>query len=116
MRTWRRICVGATLVVARCVVMLTLEEVKKIARLANLNLSEEEIDLYAPQLSEVLEYVKVLNEPDTPDVLPTYQVTGLENVFRGDIVAPSLSQFEALRNASQTERGYFVTGRVNAGI
>lgn len=96
--------------------MLSVEEVKKIAKLANLSLSGEELNLYAPQLSEVLEYVKVLQELDTSEILPTYQVTGLVNVFRKDVVTPSLSQSEALKNAAATSRGYFVAGRVNAGI
>lgn len=96
--------------------MLTLEETQKIAKLANLTLSKDELKLYAPQLSEVLEYVKILNEPDTSMISPTYQVTGLVNVFREDVVAPSLSPAEALRNAAAKSRGYFVTERVNAGI
>ena len=96
--------------------MLSIEEVKKIAKLANLSLSEDELKTYAPQLSEVLSYVEILNEPDTSSTLPTYQVTGLSNVFRDDVVMPSLSQAEALQNAKETLRGYFVAGRVKAGV
>lgn len=96
--------------------MLTLDEVKKIAKLANLALSDQESAKYQPQLAEVLGYIQILNEVGTDKVSPTFQVTGLVNVFRDDVVAPSLSQTEVLKNAKETSRGYFATGRVNAGI
>ncbi len=69
--------------------MLTTEEVKKIASLARLNLTEEEIELYRGQLSLILDYVGQLKEVDTDGVEPTRQVTGLQNVTREDVVIPS---------------------------
>jgi len=96
--------------------MLTPEEVKKIAKLANLTLTESEVATYASQLSEVLNYISVLNELDTSTIPPTFQVTGQKNIFRDDTVSASLSQAESLKNAKETKNGYFVTGRVKAGI
>lgn len=69
---------------------LTVEEVKHIAKLANLTLSENEVEKFRGQLSEVLAYVEKLKEVETSSVEPTSQVTGLENVFREDKEKPSL--------------------------
>lgn len=63
---------------------LTKEEVQSIARLARLECSEQELSMYADQLSAVLNYVEMLNEVDTENVEETCQVTGLMDVFRED--------------------------------
>jgi len=85
-------------------------DVKKVAKLANLSLSPDEEEKYFEQLSKILEYIDKLNEVDTENVEPTYNVTGLSNVMRpdevGDCVIP---QDEALKNASQSKNGFFVT-------
>ena len=66
---------------------LSKEEVKHIALLARLGLSEEEMEKYTQQLSSILDYVEQLKEVDTEGVEPTAQVTGLENVLRSDLIA-----------------------------
>lgn len=63
---------------------LTPEKIEEIARLARLNLSPAEKEMYAEQLSVVLDYVEQLNEVDTNGVEETSQVTGLQNVVRAD--------------------------------
>lgn len=88
---------------------LTADQVKKVAKLANLPLSEEEIDKYSEQLSKILDYIDQLNRVDAPEVEPTFNVTGLSNILREDEVGESLSQEEALQNASQKKNGFFVT-------
>ncbi len=65
---------------------LTSLEVKKIATLARLSLSEEETQSYAEQLTAIFGYVEMLNEVDTEGVEETCQVTGLQDVVREDIV------------------------------
>jgi len=65
---------------------LTQEQVKHIALLARLGLSEEEIEKYSQQLSSILDYVEQLKKVDTEGVEPTAQVTGLENVMRDDVI------------------------------
>lgn len=65
---------------------LTKEEVKHIALLARLGLTAQEIEKFAGQLSAILDYVKQLKEVDTENVLPTAQVSGLENVMADDAV------------------------------
>jgi len=88
------------------------EEVKKIAKLANLKLAENEVGKFQKQLSDVLNYVAVLDELDTSKVKPTSQVTGLENVARADETEPSLSQEEALANTKDKYNGYFKVSAV----
>ncbi|PLX28809.1 Asp-tRNA(Asn)/Glu-tRNA(Gln) amidotransferase GatCAB subunit C [Candidatus Parcubacteria bacterium] len=65
---------------------LTKPQVEHIAKLARLELNEAEIAMYAEQLSAVLDYVDMLEEVDTSGVGETCQVTGLEDVVRGDEV------------------------------
>lgn len=64
--------------------MLTKDEVKKVAALARLELSEEEVEVLTPQLSNILGFIDQLKEVDTMDVEPTAQVTGLSDVWRAD--------------------------------
>lgn len=80
-------------------------DIKKIATLANLQI--EHTKVFEKQLSEVLSHIEKLNEADTQDILPTSQVTGLENVLRDDVVALSLPQNEALSNAKNISDGQF---------
>lgn len=63
---------------------LSAEEIKHIANLARLELSEAELEKYGSQLSAVLEYIDQLAEVDVNGVEPTAQVTGLTNVWRED--------------------------------
>ncbi len=88
---------------------LTKDQVKHVAKLANLPLSDKEEELYSEQLSKILEYVDQLNSVDTKDVEPTFNVSGQENVMRKDETESSLPQEEVLQNASKKERGFFVT-------
>lgn len=81
-------------------------DVKKVAKLANLPLTSEEEKRFGKQLSETLDYVNRLEEIDTKNVEPTSQVTGLENVTRGDEHSPSLSQKEALKNTKSIYKGF----------
>jgi aspartyl-tRNA(Asn)/glutamyl-tRNA(Gln) amidotransferase subunit C len=62
------------------------DDVLHLAQLSNLELSDSEIDSLQIDISNILGYVDQLNELDTKDVEPTYQVTGLKNVWRSDTV------------------------------
>lgn len=64
--------------------VLSEEQVKHIAKLARLGLNEKEIKKFSSQLTDILEYMEILNELDTKNVEPTSQVTGLKNVTRED--------------------------------
>lgn len=82
-------------------------DVKHVAKLASLPLHDSEVPKFEKQLSEVLDYVKKLDEVNTKDVEPTSQVTGLENVTRKDEPRPSLTQEEAISQAKNTHNGFF---------
>lgn len=95
-------------------VIVTPAEVEKIAKLANLPLSSQETAMFADQFSATVNVINQLNEVDTASVPATYQVTGLSNVTREDLVDTSriLSQEVALREAELTHDGFFVVSRV----
>lgn len=63
---------------------LTRDQVLKLAHLSRLKLTEEEIERFSKELSEILTYVEMLDKADTQGLKPTYQVTGLKNVMRDD--------------------------------
>lgn len=92
---------------------LTADAVEKIARLARIPLSAEEIKHFTPQLSEVLDYFNTLNEVDTTSVQPTYQSIPSENRFQeGELESDTLSQEEVLENAQEKKDGYVLTEQV----
>lgn len=95
-------------------VTVTSDEVKKIGKLANLKLQDNEVDLFAGQFTKTIEVVNELNEIDTTNVDATYQVNGLSNVTRADEVDMSrlLPQDVALREAKKTHNGFFVVERL----
>jgi len=75
---------------------LSDEDVRHIAKLARLKVSDAEVKKFAKELSSILQYVEMLNELDTEKIEPTAQVTGLTNVFREDSVKPSEATTEEL--------------------
>jgi aspartyl-tRNA(Asn)/glutamyl-tRNA(Gln) amidotransferase subunit C len=83
-------------------------DVKHIAKLANLPVSNDEEKKFEQQLADTLTYIEELNEVDTTGVEITPQVTGLENILEEDTVRPSLSQEEATSNAKNSHNGFFI--------
>ena len=83
-------------------------DIKHVAKLANLPLSDKEIEKLGPQLEETLDYIEQLNEIDTTGVEPTAHVTGLENVTRNDSISESFSQEDAISNSKNKRNGLFV--------
>lgn len=81
--------------------MLTEEEVKKVAKLARIALTDEEVSKFASQLSDVLGYVEILNEVDVSGVEITSQVTGLTNVMEQDVVCASPASREEILACSE---------------
>lgn len=85
-------------------------QVKHIAKLANIPITEKESEKLAQDFSETLKVVDQLKKVDVSEVEITHQVTGFKNVFRDDVVKEenSFTQKEALANAKKTYKGYFV--------
>lgn len=81
--------------------------IKYVAKLANLNLIQQELDKFDKQLSSILKYIDILQKADVKNIAETSQVTGLENITREDKSSASLSQKDALSNAKSKENGFF---------
>jgi len=94
---------------------LTREDVFKLARLARLDISEEEADRFRKELSDILQYVAQLNEADVEGLEPTTQVTGLKNVMREDEVMDyGVSPEDLLRLVPKTQDGQIKVNRMIA--
>ena len=93
--------------------MISPEELLKLAQLARLKLTEEEIERLPNELSAILEYVKQLDKVDTSGLEPTYQVTGLMNITRPDDPKDYQAKpAELLKNAPATQDNQFKVKRV----
>jgi aspartyl-tRNA(Asn)/glutamyl-tRNA(Gln) amidotransferase subunit C len=86
---------------------LSYEQVSHIAWLARLGLSEEEVDKFSLQLSNILDNIEILKQVDTTNVTPATHTIPLQNVFRKDDVAESYPQAEILSNAPKKEGNCF---------
>mgnify|MGYP000892813094 FL=1 len=86
---------------------LTAQDVRHVAELAKLKLTDAEVDQYAQQLSAILEYAEILQQVDTSHVPPTPYVLPLQNVMRDDVPAASLPNDVALGNAPDADNGFF---------
>lgn len=91
---------------------ISLQEVEKVAKLARLAISSSEQEAFARQLSQILTHVEKLNQYDTTGVEPTTTVLGQVNVFREDVVRPSLPVDLALANAPEREADGFRVPKV----
>ena len=91
---------------------ITQREVEHVAKLARLELSEDEKGTFTRQLSAILTYMDQLKTLDTRGVEPTMTVLPTENVFRDDEVRPSLPQERALANAPEQADGFFRVPRI----
>jgi aspartyl-tRNA(Asn)/glutamyl-tRNA(Gln) amidotransferase subunit C len=90
-------------------------EVERIARLARIELSPEETATMSVEIGHILEFVEQLNAVDISGVEPTDQVTGLEDVWREDVVRPSMPREQLLANTPEQKDGYIVVRRVLNG-
>jgi len=79
---------------------LTPDQVRHIAKLARLRLSDEEVAKFAPELTSILGYIEMLQKVDTTKVEATAQVTGQQNSLRDDVVWDGLASRDALLGTS----------------
>lgn len=87
--------------------MLTIEEIKKIAFLSRIELTEDELEKFQKDLSSVLDYVEELKKVDTDGLEIVSSVTGLQNVEREDRAVEIEYQDDLLVNAPETKDGYY---------
>jgi len=87
--------------------MLTPEEVRHVAMLARLGLSDEEVETMRTQLGQVLDYINMLEKVDVSKIPPTAQILSHLNITREDIPRDSWPREELLANAPSTEDYFF---------
>jgi aspartyl-tRNA(Asn)/glutamyl-tRNA(Gln) amidotransferase subunit C len=93
--------------------LITIDEVKKLAHLSRLRITEEEAQKYVVELGVILEYVTILDSVQTKDAKPTNQVTGLVNVTRADALEDyDTDQNALLKNAPNIELKMFKVKRM----
>ncbi|WP_010277370.1 Asp-tRNA(Asn)/Glu-tRNA(Gln) amidotransferase subunit GatC [Paenibacillus senegalensis] len=86
---------------------ISIQDVEHVAKLARLELSEEEKQTFTGQLNAILKYAEQLNELDTDGVEPTSHVVPVSNVLREDVNRPSLPVEKVFLNAPEEEDGQF---------
>jgi aspartyl-tRNA(Asn)/glutamyl-tRNA(Gln) amidotransferase subunit C len=87
-------------------------QVRRVALLSRLELSDQEVSQFSTQLSAIFEYIEKLNELDTDNVEPLAHCLPVHNVFREDVPKPSLSNEAALANAPERENEYFKVPKI----
>jgi aspartyl-tRNA(Asn)/glutamyl-tRNA(Gln) amidotransferase subunit C len=92
--------------------MLTREDVEKVAGLARLKLTADEISEMTDKLGHIISYVAVLDEVDVSNVEPMAHVADVANVFREDAVRESLPREAALANAPKSDGKYFLVPQI----
>ncbi len=92
---------------------LTKNDVLKLAQLARLSLSQDEVILFQKEISSILDYVKQLENIETSGLEPTSQVTGLTNVMREDVIKDyGISRTELLKNLPDSKDGMIKVKRM----
>ena len=86
---------------------ITSNDVRKVAQLARLELSEDQIELYTSQLEKILGYVAQLEQVDTQDVAPTTRAVEVINVLREDLVKSTTIRNELLDQAPEREGDFY---------
>lgn len=87
--------------------MITVKDVEHVAKLARLELTEEEKEKFTKQLGDVLKYVEQMNEVDTTGVEPMAHAFDVVNVMREDEVVYEQTKDELMKNAPEAENGFF---------
>ena len=91
---------------------LSVEEVAKVALLARLRLTRDELEQFTGQLNSIVHFVEQLQELDTRDVEPLAHGIEVRNVFRDDVQGPALQREAALRNAPKRSAESFLVPAV----
>jgi aspartyl-tRNA(Asn)/glutamyl-tRNA(Gln) amidotransferase subunit C len=86
--------------------------VEKVAKLARLQLSSEELDRYGQQLGAILDYIAKLEKLDVAGLEPLAQAVDTSNVFREDVPRPGLPRDAALQNAPEKNADFFIVPKI----
>ncbi|MBI4650294.1 Asp-tRNA(Asn)/Glu-tRNA(Gln) amidotransferase subunit GatC [Candidatus Desantisbacteria bacterium] len=91
---------------------ITINETEKIARLARLEINEDEKEIFTKQLTDILKYIEKLNNLNTDNITPTAHILPITNVYREDNPESSLPQEKVLVLAPEKEKGCFKVPKV----
>lgn len=91
--------------------MISDEDILHVARLARIELKDEEVEEFKTQFQKILEYFEILDEVDET-LEPAFHVSDIHNVFRDDVPEEPMSQEDVLSNAPRREKGYFRAPRI----
>lgn len=94
---------------------ITPEQVRHVAKLARLALTDAEVERFGPQLESILEYVAKMDRLDVSNVEPMAHALPLTNVLREDVVTPSLPVDKVLQNAPESDGPFFKVPKVIGG-
>lgn len=86
--------------------MLSKDEVKHIASLARIGISDEEVEKFSHDLSSILDWIAQLEEVDVSGVLPTAHITGMDNINREDRVEDFLDKEKIIKLFPESKNGY----------
>ena len=93
--------------------MIEKQDIEYVAKLAKLNLTEEEKEKFIPQMVDIVNFANQISELDTDNVEATQHILETSNVFRKDEVKPSYSREDILKNAPEKEAGCIIVPGVN---
>ena len=93
--------------------MITIKDVEHVAKLARLELSEEEKEKFSKQLGDILTYVEHMNKVDTTNVEPMSHAVPIVNVMREDVVVTEHTKEELMANTPSVEDGFFSVPKIN---
>jgi aspartyl-tRNA(Asn)/glutamyl-tRNA(Gln) amidotransferase subunit C len=93
--------------------MITIKDVEHVAKLARLELIEEEKEKFSKQLDAILKHMDQLNEVDTTGVEPMAHAFAIKNVMREDKIVQEFSRDEMLVNAPDEEDGFFKVPKIS---
>ncbi|MCK4886107.1 MAG: Asp-tRNA(Asn)/Glu-tRNA(Gln) amidotransferase subunit GatC [Planctomycetes bacterium] len=88
------------------------EQVRKVAKLSRLDLTDAEVQEFSGQLSAIFKYVEKMNEVDTDGVEPLAHCLGVNNCFRDDVVRQSLGVEKTLANAPERDDEFFKVPKI----
>ncbi len=91
---------------------ITPEDVRHVAQLARIALTDEQIGVIGRQLNDIVEYVTQLKEINTNNIEPTSHVIPLKNIFREDVKSPSLPRQEMLKNAPDCNERFYIVPKI----
>jgi aspartyl-tRNA(Asn)/glutamyl-tRNA(Gln) amidotransferase subunit C len=91
---------------------INIDEVKKVAKLSRLKITDEEASKMAIDLDNILEYASKINELNTENIEPTSHSMPLKNVLRDDVVIESLDRNKIMSNGPDVENGFYKVPKI----